>query len=119
MTLQHPEFEAAQPHLLIAGKVICRCVIPTLRQAVATPEYWDYLRKCYNWSQADVNGIQWGVLESALKSFQLNDQRRLILFIHDKLPLRTSKFHPHVGSQLCPSCRQNTEDHLKRMNPLY
>jgi len=29
-TLEHPEFEAVQPHLLIAGKIICRHVIPTL-----------------------------------------------------------------------------------------
>jgi len=109
-TLGHPEFEAAQPHLLIAGKVICRRVIPTLRQAAAAPAYWDYLRKRYNWSQADLNGIQWTALATALNSFPLNDQRRLILFIHDKLPLRTSKFHPHMGSQLCPSCRRDPED---------
>jgi len=33
-----------------------------------------------------------------------------VLFIHDKLPLRTSKFHPHLGSPLCPSCRHDYED---------
>jgi len=40
-----PEFEAAQPHLIIAGKLVCRRVIPALRQAAATPAYREYLRK--------------------------------------------------------------------------
>jgi len=39
------EFEAAQPHLIIVGKLICRHIIPALRQAAATPAYWEYLRK--------------------------------------------------------------------------
>jgi len=50
------------------------------------------------------------VLDAALHSFPLNDQRRLRLFIHDKLPLRSSKFHPHMGSKLCPSCKRDPED---------
>jgi len=41
---------------------------------------------------------------------QSEDQRRLILFIHEKLPLRASKAHPHHGSKLCPSCRRELED---------
>jgi len=108
--LEPPEFEAAQPHLLIASKIICWWVIPTLWKAAAAPEHWDYMWKCYNWSQANINGIQWAALASALNSFQLNGQQQLILFIHDKLPLRTSNFHPHMGSQLCASCRRNPED---------
>jgi len=104
-TLGHPEFEAAQPHLIIDGKVICRQVLPALRNTAAAAAYWDYLRKRYTWSQADLNGIQWSALVPALNSLQQNDQRWIILFIHDKLPLRTSKFHPHLGSQLCPSCK--------------
>jgi len=109
-TINHPEIEAAQPHLFVDGKLLCRRVLPWLRQAAAAPAYWDYLRKRYNWTQADLNGVQWNVLAAAFNSFPLNDQRRLRLFIHNKLPLRTSKFHPHMGSPLCPSCRRNPED---------
>jgi len=109
-TMGHPEFDVAQPHLLIDSKVICWCMIPALWQAAAAPAYWEYLQKCYTWSQANLNRIQWSAHASALNSFQQNDQWWLILFIHDKLPLCTSKFHPHIGSQLCPSCKQLLED---------
>jgi len=51
-----------------------------------------------------------GMLKTSLNSFPSNDQRRLVTFMHDKLALRTSKFHPHPGSQLCPSCQRDSED---------
>jgi len=109
-TMPNPEFEAAQPHLIIAGKLVCRRVIQALRQAAATPAYWEYLRKRYHWMQADLNDIQWTTYASTMKNLHCNDQRRILLFTHDKLPLRTSKFHPHPGSKLCPSCKRSPED---------
>ena len=33
-----------------------------------------------------------------------------LLFLHDKLPLQTSKAHPHRGSTLCPSCQREPEE---------
>jgi len=77
MTLPHPEFEAAQPHLLIDGKLVCRRVIPWLRHVAAAPDYWKYMKKCYGWTQVDLNGVHWEVVDPALNLFQLNDQRRL------------------------------------------
>ncbi len=109
-TFGNPAFDAAAPHLLIDGKIICRKFLPALREAAATPPYWDYIRKKHSWTQADILNIQWSALNLALRSLPHEDQRRIILFIHNKLPLRTSKFHPHVGSQLCPSCRRQPED---------
>jgi len=108
--LPTPQFEAAQPHLVIDGKVICRQVIPTLRMMAAANDYWGYLRKKRNWTQADIQTIHWNVFRSAIKALPSNDQRRIILLIHNKLPLRASKFHPHMGSKLCPSCQRETED---------
>ncbi len=108
--MSNPAFHAAEPHLKIAGKVISRCVLQHLRYAAATPDYWTYLRQRFNWTQADLLGIHWASLTTALNSFPRNDQRRIVLFIHDKLALRTSKFHPHVGSSLCPSCQREPED---------
>jgi len=105
-----PDFAVARPHLRIKGKIICRDFFPTLRQNAATPEYWEYLKKRFQWTHADAATIHWKSLQTALESFQRNDQRCLILFIHGKLPLRTSKFHPHAGSQLCPSCQREPED---------
>jgi len=60
--------------------------------------------------QADINSIQWETLSSALNSFPSQDQWRLVLFIHNQLPPRTSKFHPHLGLTLCPSCRRIPKD---------
>jgi len=51
-----------------------------------------------------------GTFKTVLQSFLRNNQRRMILFTHDKLALRMSKFHPHLGSQLCPSCQCKPED---------
>jgi len=108
--LPTPLFDAAQPHLLIDGRVICRRVIPTLRRSAATPAYWDYLHKKRHWTHADLKSIHCNVLSSALSGLQSNDQRRIILLIHTKLPLRASKFHPHMGSKLCPSCQRENEE---------
>jgi len=81
-----------------------------MRHAAATPAYWDYLRQRYNWTHSDLTHIQWPTLKTLIGSFPYNDQRRLSLFIHDKLALRASKFHPHLGSRICPSCQREQED---------
>jgi len=106
----NPEFQSAQPHLIIGSKVICRRFPPSLRDAASLPQYWTYLKKRLHWTQPDINLVQWDTFSSALNSFLSQDQCRIILFIHNKLPLRTSKFHPHPGSKLCPSCQCDHED---------
>ena len=109
-SLATPEFEAAQPHLQIAGKNICRQVIAALREQTASPEYDQYLCDKFNWTKEEVNQIHWETLKYAIRNTPHNDQRRIILFINGKLPLRASKAHPHPGSQLCPSCQRVAED---------
>jgi len=42
--------------------------------------------------------------------FMKEDQWHPILFIHDKLPLRTLKAHPQIGSPLCPSCQHEPKN---------
>jgi len=106
----NPQIPIAQPHLLIGNKNICRKVISALRMATAVPPYRMALQKKFQWTRGDFDNIQWSNIESALNSLLLEDQRRLILFLHDKLPLRASKAHPHRGSQMCPSCQRETED---------
>jgi len=50
------------------------------------------------------------LMNSALNSFNQDDQQQIILFIHDKLPLQASKAHPHHSSKLCLSCQRELED---------
>jgi len=109
-TLANPEIAEAQPHLRIAGKTVCRRFLPELREAAAAPAYKQYLQHKLEWSTSNTANVNWTALKYALQSFPPNDQRRLVLFINDKLPLQTSKAHPHPGSVLCPSCQRDKED---------
>jgi len=59
---------------------------------------------------SDVNDIHWEVFHAALWSYPAEDQRHLILFVNNKLPLHDSKAHPHMGSHKCPSCQRENED---------
>jgi len=104
-----PAIPVAQPHLRIHGKLICRKFIPTLRYTMSTPPYDQYLQQRFQWTPSDTTKIHWTVLQRSLDSFNANDQRHLVLFLNDKLPLRASKAHPHNGSPLCPSCQREPE----------
>jgi len=106
----NPEFPVATLHLKIEGRLVCRKVLLNLQQAAVAPPYWEYLWKRFTWTQSDLLSIQWDTFKTVLNSFLRNDQRRMILFTHNKLALRTSKFHPHLGSQLCPLCQCEPED---------
>jgi len=107
--LGNPAIPAAQPHLIIAGKLVCRKMTPNLRHTTSAQPYRTYLKNKFNWHETDINTIHWEVHSASMKSFPLEDQRRIVLFINNKLPLRASKAHPHFGSKLCPSCQREFE----------
>jgi len=96
---------------MIDGKVICQQFLPALRTAAAAPNYMEYLWIQLTWTHTDMRTVSWPILKLALQNLPRSDQQRIVLFIHDKLPLRASKFHPHLGSTLCPMCRREPEDH--------
>ncbi len=104
-----PEFAVAEAHLK-DGQVICQQVLLALWQAAAAPANWDYLHKCFTWTHSDLRNIRSEMLKTSLNPFLCNDQCQLVLFMHNKLALHTSKFHLHPGSQLCPSCQCDPED---------
>jgi len=106
----NPAIPAAQPHLIIANRIICRNLITTLQHTMAFPEYSKYLQQKLNCTERTLQDVHWTIFSASLTSFELEDQRRLILFTNGKLPLRTSPAHPHHGSQLCPSCQREPED---------
>jgi len=106
----NPAIPDAQPHLWIQGKLVCRNLLPALRQEIDFPPYRTYLRKKFQWTKSDANDIHWEVFNDALRSYPTEDQRRIILFVNNKLPLKDSKAHPHMGSHKCPSCQRDNED---------
>jgi len=117
-TYGNPAIPAAQPHLLIEGKIICRNLTTMLQHALAFPEYQQYLRKKLGCTARTLQDVHWAVFSATLHSFGLEDQRRLILFTNGKLPLHASPAHPHHGSMVCPSCQRQLEDksHFIRCN---
>jgi len=106
----NPAIPTAQPHLIIANKLICRNLTTMLQHTMAFLEYQQYLQKKLNCTEHTIQDVKWKVFLALLNSFGLEDQRRLILFTNGKLPLRASPAHPHHGSHLCPSCQCKTED---------
>jgi len=110
-TFNNPKMVAAWVQLLINGKVICQWFLPASRQAAATADYMEYLQIRFTWTHADTQTVSWPMLHLALQTLPHHNQQCIVLFIHDKLPLHASKFHPHLGSTLCPSCKWDTEDY--------
>jgi len=108
-SIGNPEIDAAGPHLYIERKLICRQYLQALREAAALPAYYDYLQKKLHWTRQTVTTIHWHAFQQAIHGIHPNDQRRIVLLINDKLPLRASKAHPHPGSKLCPSCQREEE----------
>jgi len=107
--LGNPAIPIAQPHLIIGRKIICRSLTKTLQDATSVPPYLKYMKEKWNWMLQETKNIHWTILSHSMSHFTNEDQRRLILFIHNKLPLRASKAHPHMGSNLCPSCQCKNE----------
>jgi len=105
----NPAMPTTQPHLWIDGKLVCQKFRTMLVYTMSFPSYGTYLKKKHQWTQGDLKQVHWPVLKRTLHSFKHNNQRQLILFINDKLPLCASKAHPHHGSLLCPSCQQETK----------
>jgi len=73
-SLVTPDFEAAQPHLHIAGKTICRKFIAALRDQAASPDYNQYLSNKFNWTPDDAKQIQWESMKYAIRNTPPNDQ---------------------------------------------
>jgi len=109
-TYGNPAIPAAQPHLIIDRKIICRNLPTTLYHTLAFPKYRHYLKQKLGCTDRTLNDVHWTVFATTLRAFGLEDQRRIILFTNGKLPLRASPAHPHYGSKTCPSCQRQLED---------
>ncbi len=70
----NPSLPAAQPHLCIGKKIICRNIRSTLQWTVSTPDYWKDLQKKHHWSMSDFENVSWDSFHAALKSFRSEDQ---------------------------------------------
>jgi len=109
-SFSNPAIPAAQPHLIINGKLLCHMFLPTLHESWSSPDYYCYLQKKLDCTPGDILSIHWNVLCLSMDSFNYQDQCCLVLFINDKLPLQASKAHLHQGLTLCPSCQQEAKD---------
>jgi len=106
----NPAIPVAQPHLCIAGKIVHLKYLLALHQAASVPPYLAYLKQKFHWMDCNANNVHWAILHLSLSSFHPEDQRQLLLLIHDKFPLHNSKAHLHSRSSMCPSCQCHQED---------
>jgi len=100
----NPEIPEAQLHLSISGKIIRRQFLMVLQHETSIPAYHTDLKQKLHWTHSNAETMQWKNIQTAISSFTANDQHCLVIFINDKLPLHSSKAHPHHGSILCPLC---------------
>jgi len=58
-TIGNPAIPIAQPHLQIGGKIICRNLTVTIRDATSAPPYLQYLKEKQKWTAKEKNNIHW------------------------------------------------------------
>jgi len=101
--LGNPAIPVAQPHLKIAGKIICHKTMEAIWHAVNLPPYCRYLCNKLQWTKKNDCNVHWAVLHLSISAFQPSYQQQLILFINDKLPLWAMPAHPQlIPTMACP-----------------
>jgi hypothetical protein len=67
----------------------------------------------YGWTEMTFNNIAWNVQKSALQSFSIADQTRILKFVHGWLPTASRSFKEGTStSQRCKICHAPREDNF-------
>jgi hypothetical protein len=67
----------------------------------------------YGWTETTFNNIAWDVQKSALQSFPIADQTRILKFVHGWLPTASRSFNEGSStSQRCKICHAPREDNF-------
>jgi hypothetical protein len=73
----------------------------------------NYYREKFGWNISTFNNIAWDAQKSALQSFALADQTRILKFVHGWLPTASRTFKEGSSvSQRCAICYAPREDNL-------
>jgi hypothetical protein len=92
--------------------------IPRVREAVALPDLFTYLKGKYTWDQSIINDINWKWFTAAATRYNHTDNH-IMKLVYDQLPTRTRK--AKTGGEkwipsICHHCKAEPEtfDHLLR-----
>jgi len=106
----NPALPQAYPHIQIHGKTIVREYAKALRHAAQTPDYQDYVKDKFQWTDQDCDDINWVSLKYALRKLTPADTTRIQKFIHEWLPMKGAKHTASpTNSPLCPQCKREAE----------
>jgi hypothetical protein len=103
--------------LVIAGKAITRDINQQLWQEASKIPIQEYYKERYGWSHRVFNKINWKAQQAALIKFSMQDQQRILKFVHKWLPTgRNLQREQKSQSSNCPLCRHSIEDNLHMFN---
>jgi hypothetical protein len=98
-------------HLRINDMVVTKEAQRSMMEAASIIPLQQYYNEKYNWTAHIFEGIHWELQYKVLSSYDINDQRRIIKFVHNWLPtnkrLHREKLSP---TQRCPLCYYLVED---------
>jgi hypothetical protein len=112
---RHPKYDVtiSHKHLKINDMVVTKDQQRMLMEAASRIPLQQYYRDKYNWSSHTFNNIHWDLQYKVLSSYDINDQRRILKFVHNWLPTN-KRLHREKASttQRCPLCQYIVEDEL-------
>jgi hypothetical protein len=113
--IRYPRSEVSIPykHLVIKDMVVTKDLQQLLMEAASKIPLQQYYKEKYKWSTRTFGEIHWDVQHKVLIGYDINDQRRLLKFMHNWLPTN-KRLHREKSSptQRCPLCFYIVEDEL-------
>jgi hypothetical protein len=100
-TQRFPEFI----HLKINDTIVTRDSKKWLREKASQIPIQHYYAEKYGWSTQVFNTIHWSAQQAVLSRYDVNDQRRILKFVHGWLPTYDRLHREKLSkSQRCPLC---------------
>jgi hypothetical protein len=100
-------------HLVIAEKFVNKDIQRQLLESASKVPIQHYYKEKLGWTSSVFSDIAWELQSKVLCGYDINDQRRLLKFVHGWLPtnkrLHRENKSPH---QRCPMCYYIVEDDL-------
>jgi hypothetical protein len=96
-----------QAQLRIGNMAITRDSQRLLLHAAGKIPLREYYHDKWGWSQATFDAISWKTQKKALDHFDINDQTRILKFVHGWLPTQSRLFKE--GATTSPKCKLCTE----------
>jgi ribonuclease HI len=111
--MKQPRLDVSLPfkHLKIRDMVVTKEIQRVILQTASRIPLQQYYYEKYNWTNHIFEGIHWELQYKVLTSYDINDQRRIIKFVHNWLPTN-KRLHREKSSatQRCPLCHYLVED---------